>query len=195
MFTEAMTVLFAAIFVNNFVVVQFLGLCPFLGASQKLESATGLAGATLFVLTLSAGASYLLEQYLLRPFELESLRILAFILVIAALVRLMDIVIQATQPLIHAFLGVYIPLITTNCMVLGVALINARQSESLLQALALGLGAGLGFGVLLLIFAGLREHQQRLQVPRAFQGAAINFITAGLIALGFSGFTAMQFAS
>ncbi len=193
MFTEALTVLFAAIFVNNFVVVQFLGLCPFLGASQRLESALGLAGATLFVLTLSAGASYLLEHYLLQPFGLTSLRILVFIMVIAALVQLMEIVIRATQPLIHAFLGVYIPLITTNCMVLGVALINARQSQSLIEALALGLGASLGFGLLLLLFAALREHQQRLNVPKVFQGAAINLITAGLIALGFSGFTAMQF--
>ena len=190
MFTEALLVLFTAIFVNNFVVVQFLGLCPFLGASQRLSSAAGLASATLFVLTLSAGAAYLLEQYVLQPFGLTGLRILTFILIIAALVQFMEIVIRATQPVLHQFLGVYIPLITTNCMVL----INARTSQSFFEALLLGLGAGLGFGLLLLMFAALREHQSVLNVPKPFQGAAINMITAGLIALGFSGLTAMQFS-
>ena len=194
MITEALLVLFTAIFVNNFVVVQFLGLCPFLGASQRLSSATGMASATLFVLTLSAGAAYLLEQYVLQPFGLTGLRILTFILIIAALVQFMEIVIRATQPVLHQFLGVYIPLITTNCMVLGVALINARTSQSFFEALLLGLGAGLGFGLLLLMFAALREHQSVLNVPKPFQGAAINMITAGLIALGFSGLTAMHFS-
>ena len=194
MINEALLVLFTAIFENNFVVVQFLGLCPFLGASQRLSSAAGLASATLFVLTLSAGAAYLLEQYVLQPFGLTGLRILTFILIIAALVQFMEIVIRATQPVLHQFLGVYIPLITTNCMVLGVALINARTSQSFFEALLLGLGAGLGFGLLLLMFAALREHQSVLKVPKPFQGAAINMISAGLIALGFSGFTAMQFS-
>lgn len=167
---------------------------PLLGASQRLSSAAGLASATLFVLTLSAGAAYLLEQYVLQPFGLTGLRILTFILIIAALVQFMEIVIRATQPVLHQFLGVYIPLITTNCMVLGVALINARTSQSFFEALLLGLGAGLGFGLLLLMFAALREHQSVLNVPKPFQGAAINMITAGLIALGFSGLTAMQFS-
>jgi electron transport complex protein RnfA len=143
---------------------------------------------------LSAGAAYLLEQYVLQPFGLTGLRILTFILIIAALVQFMEIVIRATQPVLHQFLGVYIPLITTNCMVLGVALINARTSQSFFEALLLGLGAGLGFGLLLLMFAALREHQSVLNVPKPFQGAAINMITAGLIALGFSGLTAMQFS-
>ena len=192
MLTEALIVLFTAIFVNNFVVVQFLGLCPFMGASQRISSAVGMASATLFVLTLSAGLSYLIEHYILQPFELTALRILTFIILIAGLVQFMEIVIRATQPLLHEFLGVYIPLITTNCMVLGVALINVRTSDSFLGAVLLGLGAGLGFGLLLVIFAALRERQSRLSVPKPFQGAAINMITAGLIALAFSGLTAMR---
>ncbi len=192
MLTEALIVLFTAIFVNNFVVVQFLGLCPFMGASQRISSAVGMASATLFVLTLSAGMSYLIEHYILQPFELTALRILTFIILIAGLVQFMEIVIRATQPLLHEFLGVYIPLITTNCMVLGVALINVRTSDSFLGAVLLGLGAGLGFGLLLVIFAALRERQSSLSVPKPFQGAAINMITAGLIALAFSGLTAMR---
>ena len=146
------------------------------------------------MVTEALGAAYLLEHYVLQPFGLTGLRILTFILIIAALVQFMEIVIRSTQPVLHQFLGVYIPLITTNCMVLGVALINARTSESFFEALLLGLGAGLGFGLLLLMFAALREHQSGLKVPRPFQGAAINLITAGLIALGFSGLTAMNFS-
>ena len=160
MFTEALLVLFTAILVNNFVVVQFIGLCHFLGASQRLSSAAGLASATLFVLPLSAWAAYLLERYVLQPFGLTGLRILTFILIIAALVQFMEIVIRATKQVLHQFLGVYIPLITTNCIVLGVALINARTSQSFFEALLLGLGAGLGFGLLLLMFAALREHHR-----------------------------------
>ena len=194
MLTEALIVLFTAIFVNNFVVVQFLGLCPFMGASQRISSAVGMASATLFVLTLSAGISYLIEHYILLPFDLTALRILTFIILIAGLVQFMEIVIRATQPLLHEFLGVYIPLITTNCMVLGVALINIRTSDSFFGAVLLGLGAGLGFGLLLVIFAALRERQSGLSVPKPFQGAAINMITAGLIALAFSGLTAMSFS-
>ena len=144
---ETVTILLSAIFVNNFVVVQFLGLCPFMGASQKISSAIGMAAATTFVLTLSSAASFLIEHYILLPLHLEYLRIIIFIVVIAVLVQFTELVIRATQPILHQVLGVFLPLITTNCAVLGVALINIRQNQSFTGSIMLGLGAALGFSV------------------------------------------------
>lgn len=188
---DALVILLTAIFVNNFVMVQFLGLCPFMGASQKLDSAIGMAAATTFVLTLAAAVSFLLERYVLVPFGLEYLRIIAFIVVIAGLVQFAEMVIRATQPLLHQILGLFIPLITTNCAVLGVALINVRQSRSFLDAIFFGLGAALGFSLLLVLFAAMRERLEHADVPVPFRGAAINMITAGILSLAFMGFTGM----
>lgn len=188
---EALAILLTTIFVNNFVMVQFLGLCPFMGASQKLDSAIGMAAATTFVLTLASAISYMVEHYLLAPFGLEYLRIIAFIVVIAGLVQFAEMVIRATQPLLHQVLGIFIPLITTNCAVLGVALLNVRQSHSFLQSVMFGLGAALGFSLLLIIFAAMREKMDQADVPKPFRGTAINMITAGLLSLAFMGFTGM----
>ena len=133
------------IFVNNFVMVQFLGLCPFMGASQRLDTAIGMSAATTFVLTLSCGISYLLDTYLLIPFNLEYLRIIAFIVVIGTMVQFSEVVMRATQPLLHEVLGIFVPLITTNCAVLGVALLNTRQAHGFAESLIYGFGAALGF--------------------------------------------------
>lgn len=189
--SDAFVILLSTIFVNNFVMVQFLGLCPFMGASQKLSAAIGMAGATTFVLTLASAASYLLEHYLLVPLGLEYLRIITFIVLIAALVQFSEMVIRATQPMLHQVLGIFIPLITTNCAVLGVALLNVRQSHSFFESIIFGLGAALGFSLMLIVFAALRERLAFADVPKPFEGAAINMITAGILSLAFVGFTGM----
>jgi electron transport complex protein RnfA len=188
---DALIILLTTIFVNNFVMVQFLGLCPFMGASQKLDSAIGMAAATTFVLTLASAISFMVEHYLLVPFGLEYLRIISFIVIIAALVQFSEIVIRATQPMLHQILGIFIPLITTNCAVLGVALLNVRQSHSFIDSIFFGLGAALGFSLLLILFASMRERLVHADIPAPFKGAAINMITAGIISLAFLGFTGM----
>ena len=191
MLPHAITILLTTIFVNNFVMVQFLGLCPFMGASQKLDGAFGMAAATTFVLTLASAISFMVEHYVLVPLGLDYFRIIAFILVIAALVQFAEMVIRATQPLLHQVLGIFIPLITTNCAVLGVALLNARQSRSFFDSVFFGLGAALGFSMLLILFAAMRERMDEADIPAPFRGTAINMITAGLLSLAFMGFTGM----
>jgi|TARA_B110000263_G_scaffold244522_1_gene252666 electron transport complex protein RnfA len=188
---EALVILLTTIFVNNFVTVQFLGLCPFMGASQKFDSAIGMAAATTFVLTLASAVSYLVQNYVLAPFDLEYLRIIVFIVIIASLVQFAEIVIRATQPLLHSILGVFIPLITTNCAVLGVALMNVHQAVSFVSAVLYGFGAALGFSLLLIMFAAIREQQTDDNIPMPFRGTAINMISAGLLSLAFMGFTGM----
>jgi Na+-translocating ferredoxin:NAD+ oxidoreductase subunit A len=188
---DALIILLTTIFVNNFVMVQFLGLCPFIGASQKLESAVGMAAATTFVLTLASPISYLVEHYLLAPLDLQYLRIISFIVVIAGLVQFAEMVMRATQPLLHQILGVFMPLITTNCAVLGVALLNVNHSHSFIQSIFFGLGAALGFSLLLVMFAAMRERLAFADIPTPFQGAAIHLITAGLLSLAFMGFAGM----
>lgn len=188
---DAFTILLSTIFVNNFVMVQFLGLCPFMGASQRIETAVGMGTATTFVLTLACAVSYLLNTYLLIPFGLEYLRIIVFIVVIASLVQFSQIVMRATQPLLHEALGIFVPLITTNCAVLGVALLNTQQSHNFAMSIIYGFGAALGFSILLVVFAAIRERQHEANIPLPFRGAAINMITAGIISLAFMGFTGM----
>lgn len=190
--SDALAILLTALFVNNFVLVQFLGLCPFMGATQKMEAAFGMAAATTFVLTLASASSYLIETYLLSPFGLEYLRIIVFIAVIAGLVQFSELVIRATQPVLHQVLGLFIPLITTNCAVLGVALLNVRQNQGFIDSVLFGLGAALGFSLVLIIFASLRERMSQADIPASFQGAAINMITAGILSLAFLGFTGMN---
>ena len=189
---DTLLILLSTIFVNNFVMVQFLGLCPFMGASQKLDAAFGMAAATTFVLTLAAASSYLIEHFILLPFGLEYLRIISFIAVIAALVQFLQIVMRATEPLMYQFLGIFIPLITTNCAVLGVALLNVRQSHVFLDSVIYGLGAAIGFSMVLIVFTALRERLEGADIPAPFRGAAINMITAGILSLGFMGFTGMN---
>ena len=189
--SDALSILLSTIFVNNFVTVQFLGLCPFMGASQRLETAIGMGMATTFVLTLACAVSYLLDSYLLVPFQLEYLRIIVFIVVIASLVQLSQIVMRATQPVLHEALGIFVPLITTNCAVLGVALLNIRQQHDFNSSVFYGFGAALGFSLLLIVFAAIRERQHINNIPLPFRGASINMITAGILSLAFLGFTGL----
>jgi len=189
---DAVHILLSTIFVNNFVTVQFLGLCPFMGASQRLETSIGMGMATTFVLTLACATSYLLQTYLLVPYQIEYLRIIVFIVIIASLVQLSQIVMRATQPLLNEALGVFMPLITTNCAVLGVSLLNIKQSHDFTSSVFYGFGAALGFSMLLVVFAAIREKQDIAAIPLPFRGAAINMITAGIMSLGFMGFTGIN---
>jgi H+/Na+-translocating ferredoxin:NAD+ oxidoreductase subunit A len=187
---ELVLIVLAAALVNNFVLVQFLGLCPFMGASRRIEGAVGMGLATGLVLTTASGLSYFVDRLLLTPFDLQYLRLLSFILVIGASVQLAEILIRRFSPLLHRVLGLYIPLIASNCAVLGVALLNSTASRSLIAALFYGAGAALGFGVALVLLAGLRERlQQNSDVPEPLQGSAIAFVTAGILSLAFLGFT------
>lgn len=189
--SEALLILVGAILVNNFVLVQFLGLCPFMGVSGKLETALSMALATTFVLTLASASSHVVYHYLLAPFGLEYLNIIAFILVIAALVQFTEIMVRHTSPLLYRVLGVFLPLITSNCAVLGVALLNVGAARSFTGAVLYGLGAALGFSLVLLLFAALRERLDAADVPRPFRGPAIAMVTAGLMALAFMGFSGL----
>jgi electron transport complex protein RnfA len=189
--SELASILIATVLVNNFVLVKFLGLCPFMGVSRRLETAPGMALATMFVLTLSAACSYLVEAWLLEPLGLGYLRTIAFILVIAAVVQFTEMVVRQTSPLLHQVLGIYLPLITTNCAVLGVALLNVQEAHSFLESLFYGFGAALGFALVMVLFAGVRERVAVADVPAPFQGAAIALVTAGLMALAFLGFAGL----
>ena len=186
--TELALIIVAAALVNNFVLVQFLGLCPFLGASRRLEGAAGMALATGLVLTLASAMSYLVERYVLVPLDLAYLSLVAFILVIAAAVQFTELVLRYASPLLYRLLGLYIPLIASNCAVLGVALLNSRQNSSLLEALFYGAGAALGFGLVLTLLSGLRERIDTADVPSPFRGVPITLLTAGLMSLAFYGF-------
>ena len=186
--TEFFVILLGAVLVNNFVLVQFLGLCPFMGVSTKVESAIGMAAATTFVLTLASICSHLVNNLILIPLNIEFLKTIAFILVIASVVSFSKMFIEKTSPLLYRVLGIFIPLITTNCAVLGVALQNATQSHTLLQSALYGFGAALGFSLVLVFFAAMRERILIADVPEPFQGASIAMITAGIMALGFMGF-------
>ena len=189
--TSYIFVVVGAVLVNNVVLVRILGLCPFMGVSKKLETAIGMGAATTFVLTLGSGTSYLIDHYLLLPLDLAYLRTLSFIVVIAAIVQLTELVIQKTSPLLHQVLGIYLPLITTNCAVLGIALLNMQQDNSFVQSLLYGAGSAIGFTLAILLFAGLRERVALANVPSAFVGAPIGLITAGLLSLAFMGFAGL----
>ena len=188
---EYALILVSTVLVNNFVLVKFLGLCPFMGVSRKLETATGMGLATTFVLTLSSICSYLVNEYLLIPLDLEYLRTIAFILVIAAVVQFTETVIHKTSPLLYQVLGIFLPLITTNCAVLGVALLNIQEQHSFLQSAVYGFGASVGFSLVLVLFAAVRERVAVADVPGPFQGNPIALITAGLMSLAFMGFAGL----
>lgn len=189
--SELFVILVGTALVNNFVLVRFLGLCPFLGVSRNLESAAGMSLATAFVLTLSSATAYLLQEYVLAPLGLEYLRTIAFILVIAASVQLTEIMVRRTSPVLHQVLGIYIPLIATNCAVLGVALLNVQQSKGFVQSVFYGFGASAGFALVLVMFAAIRERLEAADVPAPFRGAAIALMTAGIMSLAFMGFSGM----
>ena len=186
---DLVLIIVSAALVNNFVLVKFLGLCPFMGVSNNVESAMGMALATAFVLTLASVASFMISQWLLEPLGLSYLATVSFILVIAALVQMTELFMRHTAPLLHRVLGIYLPLITSNCAVLGVALLNVREQHSLLESALYGLGAALGFGLVLVALAAARERLAMADIPSSFRGAPIGLITAGLMALAFMGFT------
>ncbi|MFP8966322.1 electron transport complex subunit RsxA [Pokkaliibacter sp. CJK22405] len=184
-------ILVSTILVNNFVLVQFLGLCPFMGVSNKLETAIGMSLATTFVLTLSSLCSYLTYAFILKPLGIEYLQTIAFILVIAVVVQFTEMVVHKTSPVLYKVLGIFLPLITTNCAVLGVALLNIKKQNSLVDSVFYGFGAAVGFSLVLVLFAAMRERIAVADVPSPFKGAAISMITAGLISLAFMGFTGL----
>ncbi len=188
--TGYLLILVSAVFVNNIVMVKILGLCPFMGVSKKLEAAIGMGAATTFVLTLASGASYLINQYLLGP-ELAYLTTLSFIVVIAGIVQFTEMVIQKTSPELYQVLGIYLPLITTNCAVLGIPLLNVQAKHNFMESLFFGMGGALGFTLVMVLFAGLRERMEGADVPVIFKGSAIAMITAGLMSLAFMGFSGL----
>lgn len=182
-------ILISAALVNNFVLIKFLGLCPFMGVSSNVESAIGMSLATAFVLTLASVASHMISVYVLIPLDLTYLSTVTFIVIIASLVQLTELFMRHGAPLLHRVLGIYFPLITSNCAVLGVALLNQQNTHSLIESALFGFGAALGFGLVLIALAAGRERLALADVPAAFKGAPIGLITAGLMALAFMGFT------
>ncbi|HDN27888.1 MAG TPA: electron transport complex subunit RsxA [Thioploca sp.] len=189
--TEYLLIFISTVLVNNFVLVKFLGLCPFMSASTKLETAMGMGLATTFVLTLSSVSSYLVNEYLLVPLEVEFLRTIAFILVIAVVVQFTEMMVHNTSPLLYQVLGIFLPLITTNCAVLGVALLNIQEKHNFIESAIYGFGAAVGFSLVLVLFAALRERLAVADVPTVFKGAPITLITAGIMSMAFMGFTGL----
>lgn len=187
------TILFTAALVNNFVLSQFMGICPFLGVSKKVETAAGMGGAVLFVITIASLCTSLLYNYLLIPFELEYLNTIVFILVIAALVQFVEMVLKKKMPALYKSLGVYLPLITTNCAVLGVALLSVQNEYNVLESVINGIGASIGFLIAIVLMAGIREKLENSNIPEAFKGTPIVLITAGLMAIAFCGFGGVGF--
>jgi electron transport complex protein RnfA len=189
--TEIILLLISTVLVNNFVLVQFLGLCPFMGVSGKLETAIGMSMATTFVLTIASMSSYLVEAYILAPLGIEYLRTLSFILVIAVVVQFTEMVVHKTSPTLYRLLGIFLPLITTNCAVLGVALLNITEQHNFIESIIYGFGAAVGFSLALILFSAMRERLAAADVPAPFKGASIAMITAGLMSLAFMGFTGL----
>jgi electron transport complex protein RnfA len=185
-------IILGTVLVNNVVLVRILGLCPFMGVSKKLETAIGMGAATTFVLTMGCGASFIIDHWLLSPFGLEYLRTLAFIVTIAAIVQLTELVIQKTSPVLYQVLGIYLPLITTNCAVLGIPLLNVSLKNGFIESLLFGAGSAFGFSLALVLFAGIRERLDGADVPAPFRGTAIAMITAGLMSLAFMGFAGLD---
>lgn len=188
--TEYLLILLGAVFVNNIVMVKILGLCPFMGVSKKLEAAVGMGAATTFVLTLGSGSSYLISHYLLGP-DLAYLTTLSFIVVIAGIVQFTEMAVEKTSPALYQTLGIYLPLITTNCAVLGIPLLNVQAKHNFIESLLFGFGGSVGFTMVMVLFAGLRERMEGADVPGIFRGSAIAMVTAGLMSLSFMGFSGL----
>ncbi len=186
---EYILIFISAIFVNNIVLSQFLGICPFLGVSKKIDTALGMSAAVAFVLTLSTIVTFLIQKYVLDAFGLEYLQTITFILVIAALVQMVEIILKKVSPSLYQALGVFLPLITTNCCVLGVAILVIQKDYDLLTGVVYAFSTALGFGLALTIFAGIREQLSMVNIPKGLQGTPITLITAGLLAMAFMGFS------
>jgi len=188
---EIIVIIVTAIFTENFVLSRFLGICPFLGVSKRLETAFGMSMAVLFVMTMAAAITWLVSYYILKPYSIEYLQTIAFILVIASLVQLTEMTIQKLSPSLYQALGIYLPLITTNCAVLGLAVLNQNRNYSFIESIINGFSSAVGFGLALLIFAGIRERLELSNIPVSFRGVSIALITAGILSLAFMGFTGL----
>jgi len=186
-----LVIIISAVLVNNFVLMRFLGLCPFMGVSKRLKTAMGMSGAVVFVMTMASIVTWLIYRYVLVPFGLAYLQTVTFILVIASLVQLVELALQKLSPALYKALGIYLPLITTNCAVLGVSVLNIQKEFTFLETTIFGFGAALGFGLAMVLFSGLRERIDLCDSPLPFKGTAIGLITAGLLSLAFMGFTGL----
>lgn len=186
---ELLIIMISAALVNNVVLSQFLGLCPFLGVSKKVETAAGMGAAVIFVITIASAVTSIIYTQILGRFELEYLQTIVFILVIAALVQFVEIVLKKVMPSLYQALGVYLPLITTNCAVLGIAIINVQKEYNVFTSIINGLGTAIGFTIAIVILAGIRERNEYNDIPKSFQGSPILLITAGLMAMAFVGFS------
>ena len=189
---EYLLIFISAIFVNNIVLSQFLGICPFLGVSKKIDTALGMAAAVAFVLTLSTVVTYLLQKFVLDAFELGYLQTITFILVIAGLVQMVEIILKKVSPALYQALGVFLPLITTNCCILGVAILVIQKDFDLLTGVIYAFATALGFGLALILFAGMREQMSLSAIPKGMQGTPIALLTAGLLAMAFMGFSGVD---
>ncbi len=186
---EYIIIIISAIFVNNIVLAQFLGICPFVGVSNRISTSVGMGGAVLFVITLSTIVTWLLQTYILNPLGLHFLQTIAFIVVIASLVQMVEIILKKVSPALYSALGVFLPLISTNCAVLGVAILTIQKDYNLLEGVVFASATAVGFGLALVIFAGIREHLDLMEVPSGMKGVPIALVTAGILALAFMGFT------
>lgn len=184
-------IIISAIFVNNIVLSQFLGICPFLGVSKRTSTAVGMAGAVMFVMVIATIVTYLIQFYILIPFSLQYLQTIFFILVIAALVQLVEIILKKVSPSLYQALGVFLPLITTNCAILGVAILTVQKEFNLLEGVVFAISNAIGFGLALVIFAGLREHLDLIDVPKGLKGTPIALLVAGILAMAFMGFSGL----
>lgn len=189
---EYILIFISAIFVNNIVLSQFLGICPFLGVSKKIDTAVGMGAAVTFVLTLSTIVTYLVQKLVLDPFGLQYLQTLAFILIIAALVQMVEIMLKKVSPALYQALGIFLPLITTNCAVLGVAILVIQKDYNLLESVVYAFSTALGFALALILFAGIREQQELVNIPKGMRGMSIVLVSAGLLALAFMGFSGLE---
>jgi electron transport complex protein RnfA len=190
-FGDYLLFIVGAILVNNILLAKFLGHCPFIGVSKKMDTATGMSMAVIFVITVAGAVTWMVNQYILVPFEIEYLQTIAFILVIASLVQLVEIVMQKTMPALYRALGIFLPLITTNCAVLGVALLNIQKEYGFFDSLIFSFASSVGYALALILFAGIRERFALANVPRAFEGTAMGLVTAGFLALAFAGFAGL----
>lgn len=188
---EYILIIIAAVFVNNIVLAQFLGICPFLGVSKKIETAIGMSGAVMFVLILATIVTWMIQYYVLIPFKIEYLQTITFILVIASLVQMVEIILKKVSPPLYQALGIFLPLITTNCAVLGVAILTIQKQFTLMEGVVFSVANAIGFGLALVIFAGLREHMDLMNVPKGMKGIPIALVVAGILSLAFMGFAGL----
>ena len=191
-FTKLLEITLSAILINNFIFSQFLGICPFMGVSKKMDTAAGMGMAVIFVMGLAAAMSWLINEFLLIPLGLEYLQTLAYILVIASLVQFVEMFLKKAMPSLYSALGIYLPLITTNCAVLGAVLINTQNNYNFIQSVVYGVAGGVGFLIAIVLFASIREKLRFAEYPKAFEGFPIALVTAGLLALAFMGFSGMK---